>query len=285
MFSLEYRITRFEDDTFSSGESGRVTVFDDFPGADGFLEIDCNGVKYGEMYPPELDHVICPMKLRDWLESLLQVAIYLESRDYVVLNDNDSCGVWLEFKRQADDLFISVVRGNMPDGFQTIEFSLRDPEYSRDWGNQKVSFQQFKDELIHVAEKYLQEVSRYRQETHLIPRLEWALWELQGEIDPERDRKKQYEMNLFLVASEVSQSPQWREDIFSLKEGETLEISFRTPEKLPAGIRDNMIEHRLTFFVKRVSECPSDTEEGMVIFKFWVMEYPEICMYSGNDPG
>lgn len=284
MFSLKYRIAHFEEDAFSSGENGGVAVFDDFPGADGFLEIDCNGFKYGEMYSPELDHVIYPMKLRDWLENLLQAAIYLESRDYVVLSDNDSCGIWLEFKRQADDLFISVVRANMPDGSQTIEFFLCDPDYSQDWSNQKVSFQQFKDEIVRVAEQYLREVSQYWQETHLIPRLEWALWELQGKIDPERERKKQYEMNLFLVASEVSLSPQWKEDIFSLKEGAVLEISFRTPEKLPESIREKMIKYRLTFFVKTVSECPSDTEEEIIVFKFWAMEYPEICMYSGSDP-
>lgn len=93
-----------------------------------------------------------------------------------------------------------------------------------------------------------------------------------------------YERTISDVAMEISIAREWRRKIFKLKENDVLEISFENPLHLPDYIREDMVANKLTFYVKIVKDCPEEFDEGLIIFKFWAKEYPEICSYSGNNP-
>lgn len=72
--------------------------------------------------------------------------------------------------------------------------------------------------------------------------------------------------------------------IFKMKENDVLEISFKEPAQLPDYVREDIVVNKLTFFVNIVKDCPEEFDKGLIIFKFWAKEYPEICSYSGNNP-
>ncbi len=72
--------------------------------------------------------------------------------------------------------------------------------------------------------------------------------------------------------------------IFSLKKGQYLEISCNSCLELPIYIRNDVLLNNLVFCVEVVDDCPETFDEGMVIFKFYSKDYPEVCSYSGNNP-
>ncbi len=93
-----------------------------------------------------------------------------------------------------------------------------------------------------------------------------------------------YEKIISDVAMEISIMSEWRRKIFKMKEKEVLEIGYENPLQLPFYIRDEVVKNKLTFYVKIVKDCPEKFDEGLIIFKFWAKEFPEICSYSGNNP-
>lgn len=96
--------------------------------------------------------------------------------------------------------------------------------------------------------------------------------------------KQIYKENITDTAMEVSISNEWRRKIFQLNKGEYLTISYRQPDELPDYVKNDIILHKLTYCVEIPSECPEKFDEGLVVFKFWAKEYPEIVRYSGNNP-
>lgn len=92
-----------------------------------------------------------------------------------------------------------------------------------------------------------------------------------------------YEKKISDVAMEISIASEWRRRIFKMKENDILEISFKEHLHLPDYIREDITANKLTFCVKIVKDCPEEYDEGLIIFKFWAKEYPEICSYSGNN--
>ncbi len=96
--------------------------------------------------------------------------------------------------------------------------------------------------------------------------------------------KQIYKNNISDTAMEISISNQWRKKIFQLKTGEFLTISYRQPDELPIYVRDEIILHKLTYCVGISDDCPEKFDDGLIIFKFWAKEYPDIVRYSGNNP-
>ena len=86
------------------------------------------------------------------------------------------------------------------------------------------------------------------------------------------------------VAMEISIAREWRRKIFENQEDDILEISDENEINLPDYVKETIVKNKLTFCVQIVKDCPEEFEEGLVIFKFWAKDYPEICAYSGNNP-
>jgi len=95
--------------------------------------------------------------------------------------------------------------------------------------------------------------------------------------------RKIYERIISDVAMEISIMSEWRYKIFRMND-KILEISYKTPSQLPLYIKDEVVSNKLTFFVQVVNDCPVNFDEGLIIFKFWAKDYPDVCCYSGNNP-
>ena len=156
MFELNYKIVH-----------GR---HDDFWGQNGFLQIKCNGIEYGDLYPKELEAVMDKVSLYDWVERFIRVIKNLSVRDYVVLSDVDSYNTWIEFRREKDKVVISIVKEEKEQGSRDIEFCLKRPR-AGEWTNQVVDYIQMKSEVTEKAMEYLECVISNNAETVEIKKL------------------------------------------------------------------------------------------------------------------
>ena len=141
MFKINYRIVHSE--------------YDDFIGQHGFFQIECNGYKYGEIYPKDLEAVMDKVPLYDWFERLVRVVKSLITKNYIALSDVESYNTWIEFYKKKENVAISVVKAEKMQGSQDIEFYLRDPIAGK-WTDQIVSFRQLKREVVEKASKYIE---------------------------------------------------------------------------------------------------------------------------------
>ena len=89
------------------------------------------------------------------------------------------------------------------------------------------------------------------------------------------------------IVVDVSQISYWRNKLFKLKENEELEINTTNHKDLPEYIVSAITKYKLNYKVSKVSSSEAEpwlSEGGMLIFKFWAVNYPSLCGYSGNNP-
>lgn len=156
MFKLDYRIVHSE--------------YDDFIGQNGFFQIKCNGCKYGEIYPKELETIMDTDSLYDWFDRLVRVMVNLTTMNYVVLSDVESYNTWIEFRRKNEEVVISIVKAEKEQGSRDIEFSLRNP-IAGEWTDQVVSYSQLKTEIIEKAREYIKYIAAGNSERPEIIRI------------------------------------------------------------------------------------------------------------------
>lgn len=152
MFELNYRIINSE--------------YDDFIGQNGFFQLNCNGFLYGEMYPKDLEDIMDKVSIFDWFERLIRIVESLMTKEYVALSDVESYNIWIEFNKKGEDVEISIVEAEKPDGSKDLEYKLKNVIYA-DWMNQKVKFYQFKEEILKKAEIYIENVINNNKESPL----------------------------------------------------------------------------------------------------------------------
>jgi len=99
-----------------------------------------------------------------------------------------------------------------------------------------------------------------------------------------KERVRLYSEYIYDIVIEVSQSNYWRRLLFSSDYDQKFLINSDSEFHSPKFIRPVLLEHNLRFYVSKVSECPEEFDEGLVIFKFEPLEFPEIIHYSGNNP-
>lgn len=97
------------------------------------------------------------------------------------------------------------------------------------------------------------------------------------------DRKKLYLKIIEDVALEISVSSFWRKQIFE-SNGKPIKISSFDVQFLPEYIKEDITKNELSFRVKVVDECDERFDDGLIIFKFYSEEYPDVIAYSGNNP-
>lgn len=167
MFELDYRIVHSE--------------YDNFVGEHGFLQIKCNGYCYGEMYPKELEVVMDKVSLYDWFNRLTQVIKYLKTKEYVALSDTESYNTWIEFRREGEDVFISIIRAEKSQGSHDIEFTLKKVEHD-EWMNQVTSFNQLKKEIFEKEEEYIRTITVKNIQNTLFDRKKKELEEIRKSL-------------------------------------------------------------------------------------------------------
>ena len=99
-----------------------------------------------------------------------------------------------------------------------------------------------------------------------------------------RQRKKHHKHILEDVAMDISVNSSWRKQIFEAEYEEPILISYVHPDALPKYVREEMVQYKLKFYVAKTHDCPEYFDEGMVIFKFYPVEFPELVQFSGNNP-
>lgn len=95
MFSLDYRIVLHD--------------YDDVLGESGFFRIECDTLKYGDFFPPEIEMNMSTVWLLNWFEKLTEICIILRGGHYVALSDAESYNAWLEFERSDDKIFLNII--------------------------------------------------------------------------------------------------------------------------------------------------------------------------------
>ncbi len=85
------------------------------------------------------------------------------------------------------------------------------------------------------------------------------------------------------VALEVSNDSFWRRKLFQSNYEVEYMLTFQEPHLIPEYIRKDICENKLEFCIMKVQSCPEDFDPGLIIFKFWSREYPNILRYSGNN--
>ena len=140
MFNINYQIVR--------------TAVDDFPGQNGFFQIECNGYTYGENYPSDIADKLIPDDLYDWFTRIVDIMLILRQRNYVLLSDIESYNRWIEFVKDNEEIIISIKLSVGWPGSQCIEYSLPNAKPG-EWIGQKIPVQQFEHEIISKAEEYV----------------------------------------------------------------------------------------------------------------------------------
>ena len=141
MFELVYKIVQSE--------------YDDFIGQNGFFQIKCNGHRYGEIYPKELEMIMDKVSLYDWFERLARVVECLMIKDYVALSDVETYNTWIEFCRRNDNVIVSIVKAEKEEDSRDIEFNLKAP-MEGEWKEQAICYSQLKLEIIKKLSEYVE---------------------------------------------------------------------------------------------------------------------------------
>ncbi|MBQ8837064.1 MAG: hypothetical protein IJ002_06120 [Clostridia bacterium] len=145
MFSLKYIVVKNQ--------------FDDFFGQNGFFEFRFNQKSFGEIYSEDVIDKIYPENLYDWLCHLVEVAIHLKTKKYVLLSCIEDIDGWIEFRRNDDKLFASMIKSEKCDGSSDIEFQTRNEIKSGEWSNEEVSYRQFTREILVKVREYVRFIS------------------------------------------------------------------------------------------------------------------------------
>lgn len=97
------------------------------------------------------------------------------------------------------------------------------------------------------------------------------------------ERKVLYEEIIDDVALEISLDSKWRKKIFGMSMDTILEISSNESLLIPEYVKEDVINNKLEFCVKKVDGSEIKFDEGLIAFKFWSKEYPDVVSYSGNN--
>ena len=94
-------------------------------------------------------------------------------------------------------------------------------------------------------------------------------------------RENLYKVCIFDIGYEVSVADEWRKLLMLADVG----VKFLIDGNHMKGIAYEIMEvmrFKLQFYVSKVVECPEQFDEGLTIFKFESVEFPEIVFYTGN---
>jgi len=161
MFELNYRIAQEE--------------YMHFQGDKGYYRMIYNGNVYGVMYPEdginfeglsqkEIEEIMGTELLFIWLKTITQVAVELESKDYLVMGAVENSTRWIEFEKNNDELSIKEVYAEKENPTQLIEYELENKVHAiSENTNTKILFSDFKQEIMRTITSYLEDVLNLEQ--------------------------------------------------------------------------------------------------------------------------
>ena len=151
MFKINYAIMDTEDEikTFTPSDCCITGPF----------EIVVNEKGHGD-YSEDEQIRKCPVFfeiLPFWFEYLTTIVKEIKKHGYALLNEIESYNTWIEFIYKENDIELSIIRvENCTEGpYLSFEDILPSEREYGEWKKEKVSFEEFSNELINTAESFL----------------------------------------------------------------------------------------------------------------------------------
>ncbi|MBL1230948.1 hypothetical protein IW492_17105 [Enterococcus sp. BWB1-3] len=130
---------------------------------------------YGE-YREYIELDILSMNIYDWFSNFAQTCMLL--KNIVYLSDVETSEVWIKMIADGEDVQISEIYADKPDGSHSVETDINLDEKNRVW-EKTVKVLDFQRELVFKGEQYLLELKKLNSETNeYIKKLEMQLKEI-----------------------------------------------------------------------------------------------------------
>ena len=154
MFKINYAIMDTEDEIRALMSSGCYIY--------GLFEMVANKKGYG-IYSEEEEIRKCPgifENLLFWFEQLTTVVKEIKKHGYALLNELESYNTWIEFiyKENYIELSIIIIEKFSGGGYLSFDRILPSEREYGEWKKEKVSFEEFSNEVINTVESFLQTI-------------------------------------------------------------------------------------------------------------------------------
>lgn len=151
MFKINYAIMDTEDEIKTFTPSDCYIC--------GLFEMIANNKGFG-IYSEEEEIRKCPgifEYLLFWFEQLTTIVKEIKKHGYALLNELESYNTWIEFIYKENYIELSIIRvENCTEGpYLSFEDILPSEREYGEWKKEKVSFEEFSNELINTAESFL----------------------------------------------------------------------------------------------------------------------------------
>ena len=151
MFKINYAIMDTEDEIRALMPSGCYIY--------GLFEMVANKKGYG-IYSEEEEIRKCPSifeNLLFWFEQLTTVVKEIKKHGYALLNEIESYNTWIEFiyKENYIELSIIMIEDFSGGGYLSFDRILPSEIEYGEWKKEKVSFEEFSNEVINAVESFL----------------------------------------------------------------------------------------------------------------------------------
>lgn len=150
---------------------------DDLKGEYGYFQLCVDGKTYGE-YREDIELDILSMNIYDWFSNFVQAFILLKNNNIVCISDVETSEVWIKMVADEEDIQISEIYADKPDGIHSVETDINLNEKRKVW-EKTIKIQDFERELVLKGEQYLSELKIFNNETNeYIQKLEMQLKEI-----------------------------------------------------------------------------------------------------------
>lgn len=151
---------------------------DELKGEYGYFQLCLDDKSYGE-YREDIELDILSMNIYDWFSNFAQASILLKSNNNIVyISDVETSDVWIKMMVDEENIQISEIYADKPDGSHSVETDINLNEKSRVW-EKTVKFQEFQKELVLKGEQYLSELKKINNgNNEYVQKLEMQLKEI-----------------------------------------------------------------------------------------------------------
>jgi hypothetical protein len=147
---------------------------DNLKGEYGYFLVKINNECYGE-YREDIDLDILSMNIYDWFSNFIQAILLIKSDDKVYISDVETSEVWIKLVKSEENLQISEVLADKPEGSLSVDADIKLNEKSTVWES-SINLQDFEKELIVKGEQYVAELKKLNAENNeLLKELEILL--------------------------------------------------------------------------------------------------------------
>lgn len=137
---------------------------DNLKGEYGYFLVKINNECYGE-YREDIDLDILSMNIYDWFSNFIQAILVIRSKGKVYISDVETPEVWIKLVKSEENLQVSEVRADKPEGSLSVEADIELNEKSTVWES-SVNLQDFQKELIFKGEQYVEELKKLNAENN-----------------------------------------------------------------------------------------------------------------------